>query len=86
MNSKYSKIIIAVLVILVILLSVRLIFDSKFDDFDKFIETRDNYEGGPEKFDEDFQELIQWEKDYRKEHPNATDKEVNEAFNKLWGN
>ncbi|NLY36831.1 MAG: hypothetical protein GX046_06305 [Tissierellia bacterium] len=86
MTSKTSRIVIVTLLVLVVLLSLRVVFDSKFDDFDKFVKTRENYEGGPEKFDEDFQGLIQWEKEYRATHPNATDKEVNEAFKKLWKN
>ena len=28
---------------------------------------------------------IDWEKGYRKSHPNASDEEVNEAFKKAWG-
>lgn len=85
MTSKKYKLIIAVLVVIVILLSIRVIFDSKFDDFNRFINTRENYEGGTEKFDKDFQGLIDWEKDYRETHPNATDEDINKAFKKLWG-
>ena len=85
MTSKKYKIIIAVLVVVLALLSVRVIFDSKFDDFSRFVNTRQNYEGGTEKFDEDFQGLIDWEKDYREAHPEATDEDVEKAFNKAWG-
>ena len=85
MSSKNFKLIIAVLVVVVMLLSIRIIFDSKFDDFDRFIQTRQNYEGGTEKFDEDFQNLMDWEKDYKKEHPDATDEEIDQAFKNAWG-
>ena len=85
MSSKKLKLIIAVLVVVVMLLSIRIIFDSKFDDFDRFIQTRQNYEGGTEKFDEDFQNLMDWEKDYKKEHPDATDEEIDQAFKNAWG-
>lgn len=85
MTTKKYKIIIIILLVVVALLSVRVIFDSKFDDFSNFIQNRENYEGGPEKFDEDFQGLVKWEKEYREKHPNATKKEINEAFKKAWG-
>lgn len=61
MTPKKYKLIIAGLVLLVILLSVRVIFDSKFDDFDRYIEKRENYKGGTEQFDEDFHRLVDWE-------------------------
>ena len=85
MTSNKNKIIVAVLVVVVVLLSFRVIFDSKFDDFDKFVETRDNYEGGVEKFDKDFEGLVQWEKDYRIAHPDATKKDIDKAFKEAWG-
>ena len=85
MKSKYTKIIVVILVIVVILLTLRVVFDSKFDDFNRFVETRQNYEGGTEKFDQDFQGLIDWEKNYKIEHPNATDQEINKAFKEAWG-
>ena len=86
MTSKHYKIIIGVLIIAVSLLLVRVVFDSKFDEFDNFINTRENYEGGPEKFDEDFQGLIEWEKKYKEEHPNATKADIDKAFKEAWGN
>lgn len=85
MTSKYNKLIIIVLVVAVALLSIRVIFDSKFDDFSRFVETREKYEGGTDKFDQDFQGLIDWEKNYKIEHPNATDQEINKAFKEAWG-
>lgn len=84
MTSKKYKLIIAVLVVVVALLSIRVIFDSKFDDFDRFVHTRQNYEGGTEKFDKDFQGLVDWEKDYKKAHPDATKQEIDQAFNDAW--
>lgn len=85
MKNKKSKIIIGILVIVIILLSIRVIFDSKFDDFSNFIRTRENYEGGVDKFDKDFEGLAQWEKDYKEKHPEATQEEIDEAFKKAWG-
>lgn len=86
MKNKGPKIIIIVLVLIVAVLVFRVVFDDKFDDFDNFIETRENYEGGPEKFDEDFQGLVDWEKKYREEHPDATKKDINKAFKEAWNN
>lgn len=83
-NKKYTIIIILLLVIITGLV-VRVAFDYKFDDFDNFIKTRENYEGGPEKFDEDFKGLVEWEKKYKEAHPNATKAEINKAFNEAWG-
>lgn len=85
MSSKKYKIIIAVLVLIIILLSIRVIFDSKFDDFDRFVKTRQNYEGGTDKFDKDFQGLMDWEKEYRQAHPDASDEDVDKAFKAAWG-
>ena len=85
MKSKRNMWIIIVLVVVVVILGIRVVFDSKFDDFDNYIESRENYEGGTEKFDEDFQNLVDWEKAYREEHPDATDEEINQAFKDAWG-
>ena len=85
MGKNKTKIFIIILIVVIALLSIRVIFDSKFDDFDKFIKTRETYEGGPEKFDEDFKGLVEWEKKYKEEHPNATKAEINKAFNEAWG-
>ena len=85
MKKNKTKIFIFILIVVIALLSIRVIFDSKFDDFDNFIKTRETYEGGPEKFDEDFKGLVEWEKKYKEEHPNATKAEINKAFNEAWG-
>lgn len=97
MKSNKSKIIIAVLVIVVVLLSVRVIFDSKFDKFGSDLENlgkwkADYLEKHPDATDEEvnkaFNEgidgLVKWKEDYLEKHPGATDEEVNEAFNKAW--
>lgn len=84
MTNKKYKIIIIVLVVIIVLMSIRIIFDSKFDDFSRFIQTRENYEGGTEKFDKDFDGLVKWEKEYKKAHPDATKEEINQVFNDMW--
>lgn len=84
MTSKKYKIIIAILLLVVVLLSIRVIFDSKFDDFDRFIKARQNYEGATEQFDENFQGLIDWIDDYKESHPDASEEEINQAFKEAW--
>jgi hypothetical protein len=34
-----------------------------------------------EQFDENFQKMVEWEKEYKIEHPDATDEEISQAFN-----
>lgn len=36
---------------------------------------------GCSKVDEDFQKMADWEKEYKLAHPDATDKEIDQAFN-----
>ena len=85
MSSKKQKKIIADIVLIIILLSIRVIFDSTFDEFDQLVTTRQNYEGGTDKFDKDFQGLMDWEKEYRQAHPDASDEDVDKAFKAAWG-
>lgn len=33
-----------------------------------------------EQFDENFQKMVEWEKEYKIEHPDATDEEISQAF------
>ncbi len=98
MKSNKSKIIIGILVVVVVLLSIRVIFDSKFDKFGEDLENlaqwKTNYlEKHPnatdEEIDQAFEEgmdgLVKWKADYLKEHPGATDEEIDEAFKRAWG-
>lgn len=97
MKSNKSKIVISVLILVVVLLSLRLIFDSKFDKIASDLESlgkwkSDYLEIHPDATDEEvdkaFNEgidgLVKWKEDYLKKHPGATDEEINEAFNKAW--
>ena len=97
MKSNKSKIIIGVLVVVVVLLSIRVVFDSKFDKFGEDLENlgqwkADYLEKHPnatdEEIDQAFKEgidgLDKWKADYLKEHPDATDEEIDEAFKKAW--
>ncbi len=98
MKSNKSKIIIGILVVVVVLLSIRVIFDSKFDKFGKDLESLDQWKQNYLKehpdatdaevdkaFEEGMDGLVKWKADYLKEHPGATDEEIDEAFKRAWG-
>ena len=98
MKSNKSKIIIGILVLFVVLLSVRVIFDSKFDKFGSDLENLSKWKteylekhpgASDEEMDKAFADgmdgLTKWKADYLKKHPGATDAEIDEAFNKAWG-
>ena len=98
MKSNKNKIIIGVLIVVIVLLSIRVVFDSKFDkfgqDLDNLAKWKTDYlEKHPnatdEEIDQAFEEgidgLVKWKADYLKEHPDATDEEIDEAFKKAWG-
>lgn len=86
MNKKTKNIIIVVVSIVALLLLLRVVFDDKFDDFDRYVEERENYEDGPEAYDENLGKLGDWIENYKDENPGATDEDAGRAFNAAWGN
>lgn len=66
-------------------LAVRVIFDKKFDDFDRMVEARNNAED-PEEFDRNFAEMAEWLEQYKRDNPGATDEDASAAFDAAWGN
>ena len=86
MNKITKNIIIVVLVIIAVVLSVRVVFDEKFDDFDRYVEERESYEDGPEAYDKNLDALGKWMEDYKKENPGATDEDASKAFDAAWEN
>lgn len=86
MNKNYKNIALIVLGILVTILLVRVVFDEKFDNFDTYVQDRENYKDGPEAYDKNLEALGKWSDDYKAEHPGATDADVDAAFNAAWGN
>ncbi len=84
MKNKTKNILLIVLGLAVILLGARILLDDKFDNFNRYIEERENYEGGTEAYDENLKALDKWVEEYKKNNPEASDEEVSKAFNDLW--
>jgi len=42
-------------------------------------------ENGDTQFDENYQKMVDWEKEYKVNHPNATDEEISQAFDEAMG-
>jgi len=74
-----------VLGIVAVLLLVRVVFDEKFDNFSKYVEERENYEGGPEEYDKNLKNLGDWMDNYEKEHPGSTKEDAENAWKEAWG-
>lgn len=86
MNNKTKNIILVVISIIALLLLVRVVFDEQFDDFDRYVEERENYEEGPEAYDQNLEKLGEWVDNYKQENPGASDEDASAAFNAAWGN
>lgn len=92
MAKKY-KFLIIVLVIIIVLLTFRIVFDSKFKDLDNLIQWEKDYkianpDASKEEIDKAFKDgfkgLEKWINEYKKDHPNATDEEIDRAFKDAW--
>jgi len=84
MNKKTKNIILVVISIVALLLLVRVVFDEKFDDFDRYIEERENYKGGPEEYDENLEALGDWIDNYQDENPGASKEDAEQAWSESW--
>ncbi len=84
MNNKTKNIFIGIISVVAILLLLRVVFDQKFDDFDKYVEDRENYEGGTEEYDKNLKALGDWIENYQKEHPGSTEKDAEKAWEEAW--
>ena len=69
--------------IIVLILALVLIFGI-VDCSNKVNDNVNKPNSETEKADENFQNLIEWEKNYKSEHPNATDEEVEQAFDEAF--
>jgi len=79
--NKWVKIAgISLLVIVMIAGAVRIIFDDKFDDFEKYIEAREKYEGNKEEFDQNIKKMSEFKDNYKRENPGTTDEEAEQAL------
>lgn len=86
MAPKTKNIILIVVSIIALLLLVRVVFDEKFDDFERYVEERENYEEGPEAYDKNLEALGTWFDEYKEQHPGASDEDAKRAWNEAWGN
>lgn len=93
MDKKY-KVLIVILVIIIAILTFRVVFDSKFDDFDKLVKWEEEYKiANPDAtkeeidkaFKDGFKGLEEWTTNYKKDNPDATDAEIEQAFKEAWG-
>ncbi len=95
MNSSYLltsimdtpiKKVIAFIAVLIVGVLVGLAIPSiiqKSQDFDNYAKAR---EAAPDKeeFDRNFDAMVEWFDDYRRDNPGATDEDAQEAFEELW--
>lgn len=81
----WKRIGIGVLIAACAVLAVRVIFDEKFDDFDRMMEARENHPGGVEEFDRNFAAMAEWLKQYKRDNPGATDDDASAAYDAAWG-
>lgn len=95
MRSKKSIVLVIVLVVIIALLTIRVVFDSKFDDFNNMVQWQKDYkiehpdasiDEINQAFNNAMKGLEEWRENYKIEHPDATDAEIEKAFNEAWGN
>lgn len=86
MSKKTKNIVFVLIGIVVLLLALRVVFDDKFDDFDRYVQERENYEAGPEAYDKNLEALGEWIDTYKEENPGATDADASAAFEAAWDN
>lgn len=77
-------IIIWIITLIVLVLGIRVIFDEKFDNFNKMIEARNNAED-KEEFDRNFEQMWKWFDEYKENNPWATDEDAEAAWKTAWG-
>lgn len=85
MDSKLKKVILAVLILLagiMIGLTIPALI-QKQQDFEKYVRAR---EAAPDKeeFDRNFDAMVKWFDDYKRDNPGATEEDAQKAFDALW--
>lgn len=84
MNNKIKNILLIILALVIILLTLRVVFDKKFDDFSRYVKERENYQDGPEAYDKNLEALGDWVKQYKEDNPGASDEDASKAFEAAW--
>ncbi|MFS8130844.1 MAG: hypothetical protein ACMG57_02590 [Candidatus Dojkabacteria bacterium] len=86
MNSNLKKVILVILILLagiVIGITIPSLIQKK-QDFDNYVRAR---EAAPnkEEFDKNFDNMIKWFEDYKRDNPGSTSEDAQKAFDALWG-
>lgn len=55
----------------------------KAEDFNRYAEAR-NAAPDKEEFDRNFDNMVKWFEDYKRDNPGATDEDAQRAFEELW--
>ena len=83
--NKRSIIVGVIILWLIILgLSLRIIFDEKFDNFNKMIQARENAEN-KEEFDRNFEKMWKWFDEYKTNNPWSTTEDAEAAWKDIRG-
>ena len=85
MDSNLKKFILAALILfagIMIGITIPALIEKK-QDFDKYIRAREAAED-KEQFDKNFDAMVKWFDDYKKDNPGATDEDAQKAFDALW--
>jgi uncharacterized membrane-anchored protein YhcB (DUF1043 family) len=56
---------------------------QKSAEFDRYVKAR-NAASNKEEFDQNFDNMVKWFDDYKKQNPGATDADARKAFDELW--
>lgn len=85
MNITPKRIIIGISILIVgILIGIAIpALVQKQQDFEKYVKARDQAED-KEQFDKNFDNMVKWFDDYKRNNPGATDEDASKAFNELW--
>ena len=70
---------VSALAVVAVLLGLRVAFDDKFDDFERYVDAREHADD-PEEFDRNFAAMAAWLEQYKRENPGATDEDAAAAY------
>lgn len=86
MKDRTKNIILITVSIIALVLLLRVVFDEQIDDFERYVQEREHYEGGPEEYDKNLEALGDWIENYKQEHPGSTDEDASRAWEAAWEN
>jgi uncharacterized protein YxeA len=85
MNQKTKQVLIGVLLLIVGAGIGLLIAETRErgENLEEYVEAREE-SPNPEKFDQDFENMVTWLENYKRENPGATDEDASRAFEEAW--